>query len=78
MSLKSTKRRLKPASADVSRDFHVDLESRFSENATFVFILLPRVKWSVCLSEGRVAAFLQLTSTPCCREPGGTVSLAYG
>lgn len=53
MSLKSAQHRPKPASADVSGDFHVDLESRFSENATFVFTLLPRVKWSVWLSEGR-------------------------
>jgi len=52
MSLKSTKHQPKPVSADVSGDFRVDLVSRLSENATFVFTLPPRVKWSICLSEG--------------------------
>lgn len=68
-TLKSAKHWPNPASADVSGDFCVDLESRFSENAKLVFTLLPRVKWSVCLSAGWPAAVPQLPSALCRGQP---------
>lgn len=44
-----------PVFADVSEDCRADIkESRFSENATLVFILLPCMKWHVGLLQGLV------------------------
>ena len=58
-----------PVCADVSGDCHADIkESRFSENATLVFILLCCMKWHAGLLQGLV----------CCLCSRGKVCQAAG